>query len=110
MSRTQELPDDLLRVLAAVQDPDIIERILDDLLTPAETRSVRERWAIVTRLAAGMTQREVRDEVGVAIATVSRGAQQLRYGNGGFARAFETLRDLGLPHPVLPEDGEKVPT
>lgn len=97
------LPSDLLRVLAALNDPEAIELLLGDLLSPAEIRSVRERWAIVTRLAEGKTQREVRDEVGVAIATVSRGAQQLRYGSGGFHLAFRTLRELGLAHPPLPE-------
>lgn len=89
-----DLPPDLLRILAALEDPEAIARLLEDLLTPAETASLRERWGIVTRIEAGMTQRAVRDELGVAIATVSRGAQQLRRSRGGLALAFETLRGL----------------
>lgn len=104
MSPHETLPADLLGVLAALEDPEALELVLIDLLSPAELRSIRERWAIVFELAHGKTQREVRDEVGVAIATVSRGAQQLRYGSGGFALAFRALRELGLPHPPIPDD------
>lgn len=93
------LPPDLLRVFAALEDPEAIDLILQDLLSPAELRSVRERWAIVSGLAAGQTQREVKQNVGVAIATVSRGAHQLRSGAGGFDLAFETLKALGLEDP-----------
>lgn len=91
MSGPDPFPEDLLRVFAGLRDPAAIALVLEDLLTPAEIRSIRERWAIIQQLAAGRTQREVRDEVGVAIATVSRGAQQLRYGRGGFALALEAL-------------------
>ncbi len=97
------LPNDLLAVLAAVTDPEGVDRLLTDLLSPAELSALSERWAIVTELAAGRSQREVKASVGAAIATVSRGAQQLRDGHGGFALAFRTLRDLGLPHPPMPE-------
>lgn len=93
------LPPNLLRVFAALEDPEAIDLLLQDLLSPAELRSVRERWAIVSGLARGQTQREVKQDVGVAIATVSRGAQQLRTGVGGFALAFDTLGSLGLEDP-----------
>lgn len=99
MVQDAPFPRDLLRVLAHLDDPEAIERLLEDLLTPAELDSVRERWGIVTRIADGRTQRAVRDELGVAIATVSRGAQQLRRSKGGFVIAFRVLRDLGLPAP-----------
>lgn len=88
------LPSDLLRVFAALDDPDEVERLIGDLLSEAEIRSVGERWAIVRALSEGKTQREVKEEVGAAIATVSRGAQQLRRGSGGFSLAFQTLADL----------------
>lgn len=88
------LPPDLARVFAHLDAPEAIERLLTDLLSPAELRSLRERWGIVRGLAAGKTQREVRDELGVGIATVSRGAHQLRHGTGGFALGLEALRQL----------------
>ncbi|MEZ4471534.1 MAG: Trp family transcriptional regulator [bacterium] len=81
------LPPDLLAVLADLPPADL-ERVLVDLLTPAEVAFVSERWAIVKYLALGLSQRQVVAETGAGIATVSRGAQQLRYGTGGFALAL----------------------
>lgn len=88
------MPPELLRVLAHLQDPEAIQCLLNDLLSPGELRSVGERWSIVRLLSEGRTQREVRDELGVAIATVSRGAHQLRSGHGGFELAFSILDGL----------------
>ena len=93
------LPPDLLAVLAALDSPDDLARLMDDLLSLSEVRSLGERWAIVKGLAAGQSQRAVRDGVGCSVATVSRGAKQLKYGNGGFAHAFGVLTALGLPSP-----------
>lgn len=100
-STEPSLPPDLLQVLASLDTPEALEALFADLLTPAEIRSLRERWAIVLELARGKPQREVKDSVGVAIATVSRGAHQLRHGAGGFTVAFQTLKALGLPHPPI---------
>ena len=71
----------------------------DAYLGRIELRSLGERWAIVKALAEGRPQRAVRDEVGCSVATVSRGAKQLRYGTGGFEHAFGVLSRLGLPSP-----------
>ena len=93
------LPSDLLAVLAAMDRADDLALLLRDLLTPHERESLAERWAIVKGLAAGQTQREVRDALGCSITTVSRGSKQLKYGDGGLALAFDQLGALGLPDP-----------
>jgi len=93
------LPRDLLAVLAALDDPRDVNRLLADLFTASEIQGIRERWAIVKRLADGESQRRVRDRVGVSVATVSRGSRQLQYGSGGFQLAFDKLAELDFPHP-----------
>lgn len=107
---TPALPADLIAVLAKIDDNATLRRLLSDLLTPAEKRAVGERWQIVKRLAAGESQRAVRDALGVSISTVSRGSRQLRYGHGGFDLAFDALAAAGLPDPRVgdaePKDGE----
>ena len=85
------LPPDVLAVLARLGDPAEVELFLRDLLTPHERESISERWAIVKALNAGETQRQVRDRLGCSITTVSRGAKQLKYGDGGFALALDAL-------------------
>ncbi len=93
------LPFDLLAVLAELDDTDHVSALLGDILTPSELEAVAERWAIVKLLAAGYSQRRVRDEVGCSVTTVSRGNRQLRYGDGGFTRAFDVLARLGYADP-----------
>lgn len=93
---TPRPPDDLLSVLAALDDPQALGDLLVDLLTPSEVEAVAERWQIVKLLAVGKTQRAVRDHLGCSVTTVTRGARQLKYGTGGFERAFGLLRSLGL--------------
>lgn len=97
------IPDDLLAILAHLQTKDTIDQLLTDLLAASEINAVAERWAIVKRLAAGESQRHVRDAVGVSVATVSRGSKQLKYGTGGFAQAFQTLPQVGFVDPRDPE-------
>lgn len=92
------LPTDLVDVLVALPREDVV-RLLGDLLSPAETAVVTERWEIVKLLAAGVSQRDVRDALGVGVATVSRGSRQLKYGNDGFAAAFSALSQLGQVDP-----------
>ncbi len=88
------LPADLVTVLAALERPADVQRLMADLLSPAEARKIGERWAIMQALAAGETHRVVRDRLGVSIATVSRGSRQLQFGAGGFDLALRTLRRL----------------
>ena len=95
-----KLPDDLLSVLGSMQRPAELSRLLSDLFTPAEIEAVGERWSIVKLLAAGHPQRVVRDQLGVSIGTVSRGARQLRYGDDGFALAFDALEVLAWEIPA----------
>ena len=93
------LPRDLLEVLASLQSDDDISAILYDLLTPAELEALGERWQIVKLLAGGMSQRAVRDALGVSVTTVGRGSRQLRYGSGGLEIAFDELTKIGQPDP-----------
>jgi Trp operon repressor len=93
------LPDDLLNVVAALDEPTDVDLLLRDLLTPHERESLAERWAIVKALAGGATQRDVRDTLGCSITTVSRGNKQLKYGDGGLALAFAAMARLGHDDP-----------
>ena len=68
------------------KEPREIKLLLQDLLTPTELKIIRERLQIVKRLLKGETQRSVKDQLGVAIATVTRGSQVLQHGNGSFQK------------------------
>ena len=55
----------------------IIE-FLDALLTPKELDEIANRMAIIRLLRRGVSQREIAQQLGVGIATVTRGARVLK--------------------------------
>ncbi len=75
---TQDHIKQLIDYLLAVQTPEAMEEALRGLLTPAEFAEITNRLQIFRMLEAGMPQRKVAEELGVGIATVSRGARALK--------------------------------
>lgn len=75
----------LYELIARVATPKEARILLEDLLTPQELDQLTERWQLVQLLAAGTPQREIAKQLGVSIATVTRGSRMLQHGSGGFA-------------------------
>lgn len=69
---------DLVHNLAEIQNDKNMHRFLDILLTPSEFDELSRRLQILKRLAKGKTQREIAKDLGVGIATVTRGAGELK--------------------------------
>lgn len=83
---------DLVDVLSSVaRDKDDLHLFLQDLLSPAEYRELSLRWQIVKQLSAGTPQRGIAKNLGVSVATVSRGARVLADSKGGFRRVLSGL-------------------
>lgn len=70
----------LAQAFASSQDSSQIEGMLTALLTAKEVQDLGNRLDIVRLLKEGKTQREVATELGVGIATVTRGAKALNAG------------------------------
>jgi len=71
---------ELWSVVAAARTPAEARELLVALLTPTEIEEIGRRWQIVKHLIRGKTQRQVRQDVGVSIATVERGAREVKHG------------------------------
>ena len=69
---------ELIDYLLAVKTPEGMEEALRALLTPAEFADITNRLQIIKRLQAGVPQRRIAEQLGVGIATVSRGARALK--------------------------------
>ncbi|MEK7065099.1 MAG: Trp family transcriptional regulator [Patescibacteria group bacterium] len=69
---------DIVHNLAEIQTDKNMRRFLDVLLTPSEFDELSRRLQILKRLVKGKTQREIAKDLGVGIATVERGASELR--------------------------------
>lgn len=67
------------QVLSLTNKSEVID-FLRGILTPQEIEMLNQRLEIVKRLKKGEPQRQIADELGVGIATVSRGARELKKG------------------------------
>ena len=71
----------LLTHLANCSDSADIEKLLSALLTDKEQHDIANRIRIFDLLDRGTTQRDISEQLGVGIATVSRGAKALQSHN-----------------------------
>ncbi len=70
--------DALLDYLLAANDRESMARCLNQLLTPTEHEEIVKRLQIFNMLEAGIPQRKIAEQLGVGIATVSRGARAMK--------------------------------
>jgi TrpR family trp operon transcriptional repressor len=72
---TTDTYQSLLTHLAQCNDATEIAALLTALLTDKEQQDIANRIRIFDLLEKGVTQREIAEQLGVGIATVSRGAK-----------------------------------
>ncbi|HXQ95758.1 MAG TPA: YerC/YecD family TrpR-related protein [Candidatus Acidoferrales bacterium] len=97
--------DELLDAIVDLPDRDEAARFLRDLCTLGELHDLGQRWQVVRLLAEGRHYADVSHVTGASTATVTRIAQWLRHGTGGYGRALERRgRRTGQPQEP-PEPG-----
>jgi len=73
------LARDLCTALLTPRDADEMARLLADLCTPAEVRTLAERWHVARLLGqTDLTYRDIHDATGVSTTTIVRVARFLR--------------------------------
>jgi TrpR-related protein YerC/YecD len=87
----EEIPglDELADAVLTVRTRDELKRFLRDLCTLGELEALAHRWQIVRLLDEGLPYLEIAERVHTSTATVTRVAQWLRHGAGGYALALE---------------------
>ncbi len=85
---------DLFEAITALPDPAATERFFRDLCTLGEIRDMAQRWQVVQLLELGRHYAEISRETGASTATVTRIAQWLHHGTGGYRDALE--RGVGV--------------
>ncbi len=88
--RTAEV-NDLLKVLATLEDEDAIFALLEDLFTIREIRETSQRLAVARLLSAGKPYTAIEQATGASATTIARVSKCLSYGTGGYAKALEVL-------------------
>ena len=75
----RDLADDLCRALLTPCDGEEMARLLADLCTPAEVRTLAERWHVARLLeTTDLSYRDIHDATGVSTTTIVRVARFLR--------------------------------
>lgn len=80
MNTEERYLDELLEHLLNQTNKAEMQYALQGLLTPTELAEVPKRLQIFKMLKAGIPQREIAKELGVGIATVTRGSRELKSG------------------------------
>ena len=78
MNTSNQAHHELLDYLLAADDRQSMAYRLEQLLTPSEYEEIIKRLQIFKLLKAGVAQRKIAEQLGVGIATVSRGARALK--------------------------------
>jgi TrpR-related protein YerC/YecD len=87
----EEVPgfDELADALLTLRTRDEAKRFLRDLCTLGELEALAHRWQIVRLLEQHVPYLEIAGRVHTSTATVTRVAQWLHHGAGGYALALE---------------------
>ena len=89
---TQEIEDLFGRSRACARDAEEVERFLRDLCTLSELDAMAHRWQVAQLLDEGLPYLEVAQRTGASTTTVTRVAQWLRRGEGGYRLALDRRR------------------
>ncbi|HEY7774863.1 MAG TPA: Trp family transcriptional regulator [Marinagarivorans sp.] len=80
LTSSSHLQGKLIRHLKSANSDAEMAAMLEALLTPSELQTIATRLEIAQLLKSGMTQRDIAKQLGVGIATVTRGSRELKAG------------------------------
>jgi TrpR-related protein YerC/YecD len=83
---------DLADAVVSLRNRDEVQRFLRDLCTLPELEALGHRWQTVLLLERGLPYVEIAERVPTSTATVTRVAQWLRHGTGGYRIALDRAR------------------
>jgi TrpR-related protein YerC/YecD len=87
-----EAAGELFEAVLRLESPDEASAFFRDLCTLGELHDMAQRWAVVRLLDSGMHYAEISNRTGASTATITRIAQWLHHGEGGYLRALERRR------------------
>ncbi|MFW7381857.1 MAG: YerC/YecD family TrpR-related protein [Oligoflexus sp.] len=85
--------DDLFASLTKLRSSDEFKAFFDDLCTPAELRSMADRWRVARLLKQGISYRTINERTGVSTATITRVARSMTYGANGYQILLKRLEE-----------------
>lgn len=102
--------DDLLDAIVALPDREAAAVFMRDLCTLRELHDMAQRWEVVQLLDQGRHYAEISRETGASTATITRIAQWLRHGTGGYRDALDRGQGVAARERALPSAASAAPT
>jgi TrpR family trp operon transcriptional repressor len=78
--------DEFITTVNQIQDKSLLEDFLRGITTANERKELSQRLEIIKRLLDGQPQHKIAEDLGVGVATVTRGSKELSEGR------FKALR------------------
>lgn len=82
---------ELFAAIRLLKTQDELESFLRDLCTLQELETLAHRWQVAKLVDEGLPYLEVAERTGASTTTVTRVAQWLRHGEGGYRRALDRI-------------------
>lgn len=82
----------LYEAIASIQTLDEARKFFQDLCTPTEIQAMVDRWLSVYFLKTGKPYRQIYQETGISVTTVSRVARCVMLGEGGYNLIYDRLQ------------------
>lgn len=84
--------ENVARIFAAAENYKEVKLLVECLLTPQEKGEILHRWQLLEGLVDGDTQRDIAKQLGVSLATISRGSRLLKHEHPEFQELMIRLR------------------
>jgi TrpR-related protein YerC/YecD len=91
---SEEMPQQLARVLSDITNIEIMQNFLRDVMTEKEITEISARFEAAKMLTAGESYTKVIARTKLSSRTVARISDWLQNGTGGYAAAMQTLEHL----------------
>lgn len=88
--RTKKLKS-LAEAFLSIKNLNTMENFLRDLGTAEEIEEMSSRWEVVLMLAKGLPYREISKKTNVSTTTITRIAQWLNSGEGGYKAVLDSI-------------------
>ena len=91
-SETTARFDELVAAFVRLRDPDVVSAFLRDLCTATELDAMGQRLQVARLVDEGVPYQEISRRTGASTATVTRVAQWLHHGEGGYQAVLKRNR------------------
>ena len=85
----------LFETIVRLESVDEASAFFRDLCTLGELHDMAQRWAVVRLLDEGLHYADISQRTGASTATITRIAQWLHHGEGGYLKALQQLKAAG---------------